>query len=143
MAKRSYSDEDRATALAALDANGGNLSRTASEMGVPRTTLQEWAAGRVAERVTDIRQEKKGALADRLEEIAHTLVDAIPNKVSDADLREVSTSLGITIDKMRLLREQPTAITANLTDDERAERVAALLDRARARRDGQPALRAV
>jgi hypothetical protein len=143
MAKRRYSDEDKAVALAALDANGGNLARAASETGVPRKTLAEWASGRVADGVADIRHQKKEDLADRLEAIAHALVDAIPGKVKDADLARIATSLGITIDKMRLLREQPTAITANLSDDERAERVAALLDRARARRDGPPALRAV
>ena len=138
-----YSDDDRASALAALDANGGNMLRTSKELGVPRATLQEWEQGRVSSAVPEARVQKRVDLASRLEEIAHSLVDAIPGKVGDADLGKIATTLGISIDKMRLLREQPTSINAALSDDERAERVAALLERARARRDGLPAIRAV
>lgn len=43
MARRHYSDNDRAAALAVLAANDGNLSRTARETGVPLTTLKAWA----------------------------------------------------------------------------------------------------
>ena len=46
MAKRSYSDEQKASALAALAANGGNARLTAAQVGVPRTTLLKWAAGK-------------------------------------------------------------------------------------------------
>jgi len=55
-----YSDEERADALLALEANGGNLSRTARQMGIPRATLRLWAQGNVVPAVTDICQAKKG-----------------------------------------------------------------------------------
>lgn len=42
--KQRYSDEAKAGALAALDANGGNLTRTARETGVSRQALRDWAA---------------------------------------------------------------------------------------------------
>ena len=45
MAKRSYSDEEKASALAALAAISGNVKQTASQTGVPRATLQRWASG--------------------------------------------------------------------------------------------------
>jgi transposase-like protein len=38
-----YSDDDRVFALRSLEANGGNLSRTARELGVPLSTLHQWA----------------------------------------------------------------------------------------------------
>ena len=41
---RKYTAAERAARLAVLKANGGNLARTARETGVPRTTLQSWAA---------------------------------------------------------------------------------------------------
>ena len=138
MARRSYSDEERANALAALDANDGDVSRTARQLGVPRKTLEDWAKGHVHPAVAEVRQEKKGTLADAIEGVAWKLLDALPGKVPDADLRQTATALGIAIDKMRLLREQPTSITSDgLSDDERAARVAELLDAARARRDRQ------
>jgi 8-oxo-dGTP pyrophosphatase MutT (NUDIX family) len=43
--RRHYSDEERAEALAVLDANAGNLKRTARDLDIPRATLQEWAGG--------------------------------------------------------------------------------------------------
>lgn len=90
-----------------------------------------------------MRSGKREDLADRLEDLAHKLLDKAEGKIGDANLSNVTVALGISIDKMRLLREQPTSITAAMTDDERADRVATLLERARARRDGRPALRAV
>jgi transposase-like protein len=142
--RRRYSDSQKAEALAALDAKGGNVRATAIALGIPHKTLDCWANERgVHEEVAQMRTGKREDLADRLEALAHVLMDSIGDKISDANLSNVSVSLGIAIDKMRLLREQPTSITAALTDDERAKRVNALLDRARARRDGHAALRAI
>lgn len=137
--RRSFSDNDKAAALAALDANGGNVLRTAKQLNVPRSTLQEWANGRVNHDVPELRQRKKEDLASRLVEIAHQLIDAIPDKIYDANLQQVSTSLGIAVEKIQLLQGQATErseiIDNGLSDSERAARIAALLDRARERRD--------
>lgn len=43
MAKHSYTDAERAAALAVLQANGGNMLRTSKATGIPRTTLITWA----------------------------------------------------------------------------------------------------
>ena len=126
MAKRQYTDDDRAAALAALDVNGGNVAKTARDLQVPRVTLIEWRDGRVSDAVSDIRQVKKEALHDRLEMIAHSLVDAAPDKLRDASLQQVFTSLGIAVDKMQLLRNAPTAITETRnpgTPEERLQRL--------------------
>jgi transposase-like protein len=138
--RREYSDADKATALAALDANGGNVYRTAKALSIPQSTLEGWAKSRGTNAaIPNLREHKKKALAEQLEEIAEKLAEAIPGKVGDATLQQTATSLGIVVDKMQLLRGQPTNITddASLTDTERANRVAALLDLARTRRDGQ------
>lgn len=44
--RKRYSADFHALALAALDANDGNLTRTARELGVSRKTLEGWATGR-------------------------------------------------------------------------------------------------
>lgn len=105
--KRRYSDEDKATALAVLAAHNGDVSKTARETGVPRTTLQRWIEAENGA-VAAIAADKKKGLADELETIAYKLVDAMPEKIAQATLQQLATSLGITIDKMQLLQGKPT-----------------------------------
>lgn len=131
MARRQYSDAEKAESLAALDANGGNVSKTARDLGLPRKTLAQWAADRhIHQDVAELRQEKKIDLAARLEQIARQLAEAMPEKMATANLQQVATSMGIAIDKMQLLRGQPTNISdiaveqiadriERMTDDER------------------------
>lgn len=78
MSKRHYSDNDRAVALATLDANEGNVRKTARITGIPHKTLDEWAKGRINADCAEIRTEKRKDLADRLEDLAHSLVDLLP-----------------------------------------------------------------
>jgi hypothetical protein len=138
--RRDYSDDERAEALAVLDANGGNLSRTAREVGVPRKTLAQWVTGRAALRVADLRQRKKGLLADALEDFGWQVIEALAGRVEQGNLVQLATTLGIAVDKMQLLRGKPTSINNDgLTDVERVVRIAALADAARARRDGPAA----
>jgi transposase-like protein len=109
MPRRQYSDAEKATALAALDANGGNVQGTAETLGIPESTLSGWAKGRGTNGdVPKLRDIKKKDLADELEGIAYKLAKAIPDKIEEATLQQVTTSLGITIDKMQLLRGEAT-----------------------------------
>lgn len=139
MARVERSDEEKAQALAALDANGGDVSRTARQLGLPRTTLNEWKAGRVTNGVTELRQVKKASLADELERIAYKCVEVLPDKLETATAKDTAVVLGVSVEKMQLLREKPTQITRDdgLTDTERAEGVERLLNAARTRRAGQ------
>jgi hypothetical protein len=52
---------------------------------------------------------KKRQLADRLEGLAHALLDGMgsPDKIGAATLQQLAISLGIVIDKMLLLRARP------------------------------------
>jgi transposase-like protein len=131
VAKQQYSDDDKANALAALQANGGNTSLTARQLGIPRATLINWSNGNgVHPVVSEIGQVKKEALADRLEDVAHRLVDAMPDKIKDANLQQVTVSMGIAVEKMRLLREQPTSINGGeIPDEQRLEFLRAVIDR--------------
>lgn len=110
-----YSDNDRATALAALDANGGNVKATARQTGIPIGTIRHWRATEAGG--AELRTQKKVDLASELEAIALRLVAALPDKIGDASLQQVATSLGIAVDKMQLLRGQPTVRTATSRED--------------------------
>lgn len=131
--RRQYTEAERATALAALDAHNGDVMNAAKWAKVPRKTLEYWRnGGAVNEPVAELRQIKTGELADRLEELAHMLVGAAPDKIAAASLQMVATSIGIAVDKMQLLRNKPTTITedvSSLPDDELDRRIAALENR--------------
>jgi transposase-like protein len=130
MARRHYSEAEKAVALAALDANGGNVRRTARQLGMPKQTLKLWARGRgIHEPVPQARVAQRAALADRLEEVAHQLLDSTLEKIEGAPLQAVFVSLGIAVEKMRLLRDQATSILnhGDLSHDERVARVMAIL----------------
>lgn len=108
--KRTYSDEEKANALAAMDANGGDVFNTARQMGIPYQTLQEWSKGRVHPAVLNIRQGKRADMAAALGDVAWQLLEAIPGKIDPASLTQTATAMGIAIDKQQLLLGRPTAI---------------------------------
>lgn len=108
--RRRYSDEDRANALAALAANGGNIKRTADKLHIPVRTLENWTKGRRHPEATQMADRKKGDMAAALERIAWALLDALPGKIDKAPLNHATVALGIAIDKARLLRGEPTEI---------------------------------
>ncbi|HEX8097836.1 MAG TPA: hypothetical protein VF507_07355 [Pyrinomonadaceae bacterium] len=120
--KRNYSDNDKAEALAALDANGGDLKHTSKLLRIPLSTLTDWSKNRgINQQVTDFREDKKKDLAGKLEELAHKCVDLLPEKLPFASVRDLAGALIVAVDKMRLLKGEPTAInqTVTLTDDQR------------------------
>lgn len=126
MARRKYSDEDKASALAILDAMGGNVNGAAKELGIAESTLRSWKNERgVHPVVAGLREQKRGELADRLKEIAHQIVDALPHKIEDSNLRDAGVTLGIIVDKINLLTGAATSRTEHmvsvldeLTDEE-------------------------
>jgi hypothetical protein len=120
--KRTYTDSEKATALAALDANEGNVSGTAKQTGIPRKTLDQWSKERfVNVDVANIRQVKKRELSLELEDLAYTIAGVMPHFAHSPfnKINELSTALGTVIDKMRLLRGESTVITENRENYER------------------------
>lgn len=148
---RTYTPEDKAASLAALAANGGNLAKTARQVGVPRKTLALWAQRvqeatpadattppkkGVAAEVAAMLPDASACLADKLEHVANVLTGHLtdPEKIADASLNQIAVAAAVAIDKMRLLREQPTSISgAALTDEERTRRLKDLQERVRRR----------
>jgi len=124
---RRYSDRDKAAALAHLQSGPGVLNRAARELGIPNETLRGWAAGRhLSPEVVGEFGIVRDSLSAKLEVIAHQMVDAMPEKIPAASLKDLGIALGQVIDKMRLLREEPTAITESMN---RRELLEALIER--------------
>ena len=140
--QRAYTERDKAQALSALDSNAGNLSATSRVTGIPFATIKEWRNGRgISADVPAKTLEAKQALGDMFERVVREAVAAITTeKLADAPVHHLTTAAGTAFDKMRLARGEATAITDDLStldDSERAARIDAIFDAARARRDSR------
>lgn len=108
------SDEQKAAALVVLQACGGNVREAARKTGFSPRALSRWLAqsADVQEALaSDKKKRAATALADKLEEIAWKLADAVPEVIENADLQKRATALAIVIDKMQLLRGAPNNIS--------------------------------
>jgi hypothetical protein len=126
----SYSDQRKAEALAVLTANGGNLSRTARDTGVPISTLQLWRDRGVHPEVTEICNHVKETLADRIEALLGVIVGEMLKKADTAKFSELAFGADKAAHVMQLLRGAPTSISENrqeVTEDERANRISEIL----------------
>jgi len=147
MTKRQhYDDKFRASAVVMLEAAGypdakGALARTAKRVGVPSPTLHRWVREKNNPPPSELVSEKKGELIDWINLELEAVFGVMPGKRNDASYRDLMTGVGILVDKRQLLSGKPTESVEyndkSLTDEERAIRVAKILDAARARRTGQ------
>lgn len=113
-----YSEEDRVNALATLEANGGNVKRTAQQLGIPRGTLITWrdksepVTSTLSERVSEVIDTKTaevGELVERwmnvqnkfLDVVEHSLDTYITDKTAlePDQLKHLMVGAGITADK--------------------------------------------
>lgn len=109
--RRRYTDDDRATALAVLDSNDGNLSRTSRETGIAASTIKRWVDDR-AEDLSDLRDQKREALSALWENVARAYLErALEPAVRDDSTGQAAITIAaIATDKLQLLRGQPTEI---------------------------------
>jgi len=134
MARR-YTEDDKATALAALQANGGNLKRTSRELGVPRATLTSWRDGTgINAKVSEKCHQKKEELAGLFEQACRVyLLHAVtPATVKKMRGKDAVMAAAIAADKKQLLDGKPTAINkkdySDLSDAELDKRLAELTE---------------
>jgi len=119
--KRVYSPETKAAALAVLASCGGNTRAAARQLSaagrpVPEATLRGWAKQEFVSPPEErqLVEEAKGALADIFESVATKVVRGLdrPEAITRILTRPVQamTVAGIAVDKLRLLRNEPTDI---------------------------------
>lgn len=146
MPRRYYSDRERAAALAIFDAladEPGRTSRAAREAGVPRGTFLRWLSDRGRAAPSQVRQEEKKSLRDLYEGHIRAALGAMEAKAGEASYRDLSTAVGILDDKLTRADGNPTDRVDHttggeriraLSDEERADRAAALINLADERR---------
>lgn len=129
--KRQYTDAEKAETLAILTANGGNVSATSKQTGIPRATITNWRDGDgVNGDVSEIRQEKEETLIDRFSREIWDILKLMDGKRKEATYRELATAFGIFVDKRELLLGNATSRVdhegginlTNMTDEELARR---------------------
>lgn len=113
-----YSERDRAAALAALEANDGNLTRTANQLGMSTSTLRRWRnhqadpsiTGPIKSATAAELPAARASIADRLRDFIHAALDVSDGKLEDANLQQTFVAIGISVEKAQLLDGKPTGI---------------------------------
>jgi transposase-like protein len=115
---KDYSAERKAEILAQVTAHGGNVAQVARLTDIPHQTIRSWLEQ--ADRYSELQTQKQTDLAQKLENNAHKLADSIAeHDLTIVPLQSKATALGIMVDKMQLLRGQPTSIHEERTIDSR------------------------
>mgnify|MGYP000876424570 FL=1 len=112
-ARQRYDDKFRANAVVTLKAAGypkkeGALSQVSKHLGVPTSTLHGWASEKHNPVPSDVRTEKKGELARLLRRQIESAIGEMDKALPDASYRDLGTVVGILIDKLQLLSDEPT-----------------------------------
>lgn len=124
--KKSYSDEEKAAALAVLAANAGSTRAAARQLAaagvrVPEATLRDWAAQpmQLEPAVVEMVEDAKRRLDEILEGVAGKLARGLdrPEAIARIMSRPVqaATVLGILIDKMKILRGEATQVVEHVS----------------------------
>lgn len=140
MARRHYSDADRAAALAVYDSTADQVHRlrdAARQFGCPATTLRRWLDDRDKAAPADLRTQEKETLAsvyDRVAFRAASLQDRVmewlegqPAEVVAKFLPDLNRTGGTATDKAELLRGRPTQRVENRDTTELDQRTARVL----------------
>ena len=109
--RRRYTDDDRATALAVLDSNNGNIARTARETGISQSTLRDWRDDPHPD-TAELRDQKRASLGALWEEVARAYIARALTEaaVKDTGAQSAITVAAIATDKLQLLSGKPTEI---------------------------------
>lgn len=110
--RRRYSDEFRASALAALEANGGNVARTAKALDIPVKTLELWSKGQNPVSA-ELCQQKKRDVMDGIESLLWKFI-GVEFDFKEMNLKDFGIAFGITVDKYLAMKGMPNVIQQNI-----------------------------
>lgn len=126
MTRRRYTNNERATAVAAVSANNGSVNETARKLGIPETSLRQWCSGQRHPELQPLSEQKKLELADQFGQLAELLLGVVRKKADQLDAKSAAIAAAVCIDKALLLQGQATSISESRTTTEAADRLALL-----------------
>lgn len=147
MKRRRYTDDFRASTVLMLEAAGypdtkGALQQVADNVGVAAMTISRWFHASNNPPPNELVTIKREDILNLIKKQLHRALTEMDKTADDADYRSLATAAGILTDKMELLEGRATERVERYeyTDSERANEVEKLLDSARARAAGLPAI---
>lgn len=115
---RGYSDDERSAAVALVAANAGNVNATATELGIPETTLRQWVNGDRCAHLLPMSEQKRRNLANRIRGVVSRMIDVLEADISDIKPSQAAVIMGIGIDKILALegygRSDGTTVNVNV-----------------------------
>jgi len=118
MTDMAYTEQQRADTLIALEANGGNISLTSEQTGIPRPTIYSWLSDNLtlksdhAIATAELIPATREAFKTRLTSLRDKVLGHLEVNFEDLSARESVVALGILIDKVELLEGNATSRTA-------------------------------
>jgi transposase-like protein len=114
---RDYPKDLKASVIQAIDANGSNVLATARLFNIPPQTVDYWY--RHSNRFSQVQKPSGINLADKLENLANSTADSMAeHDLSIVTYADKARALSVVIDKMQLLRGNPTQIVEQLESKE-------------------------
>lgn len=114
-ARRVYTDEDRAQGLLHLTLTDGNVKRAARDSGFPESTIrrwkQEWEREGVPAPVQQIAEQEADSFTDDAIRVRGKALKAIEQKLPDAKVSELITTVGVLDDKIMRAKGLATSRT--------------------------------
>lgn len=117
MARNVYTDKDRARVALTLQANEGNIRRTARETGVPVMTVGDWKRHWDREGYPEAIQEALPMVREEFLEEAETvrwmMLSRLRDKIESGEgsVRDLMTGIGILTDKIHVMKGLATSRT--------------------------------
>ena len=107
--RRRFTDEYRVNAIFAVETNGGNVKRTAKELGIPRDTLRCWIKGRRVPSVVQEHHYRKESVLQSCENAVWLLLGGLadPAAILRAPLGQRATAFACVFDKWMILKGLP------------------------------------
>lgn len=133
--------------MAWYQANGNNLKRTARQWEIPVATLQHWVYNQhgINDGVRKRIPKKRKELHELFEAECRAALQSAEEIRESAPYGTLMMAAGLAAEKMRLLREQPTAINQNLNINADDDTILAIAETIRFKRligdvgEGSPA----
>ena len=122
---KTYTDEQRVVALAALAANGGNIAKTSREMGIPRITLRKWQASELNDlpEVATVKAELTGSFIEKTKAAREVfLTRLVALAPEEKDMFKLAGAFKIVNDAARLEAGEATQRSEVRTVDDDPER---------------------
>lgn len=121
MARRNYTDDDKARVIALLAANEGNVKRTSRELNIPEQTVRDWKTeaerGQLSPTVAAAVPAALDDQIDTFERIRDKALVALEGEIDAGNVkgRDLITAAGVLTDKLRIMQGQATSRTEHVS----------------------------